>query len=55
MDWLHKHRFYLSASACDEINGLWKPIDEKLSGEGFRMVYDEFKPNSEMNQSFFTE
>jgi DNA integrity scanning protein DisA with diadenylate cyclase activity len=55
MGWLDKHRFYLSEPACDEINRLWKLIDEKLKGEGLRMVYEDFKPNPEMNEGFFIE
>jgi DNA integrity scanning protein DisA with diadenylate cyclase activity len=54
MHWLDKHRFYLPADACDEINRLWKLIDERCKGGGFRPVYEDFKPNPDMNDSFFT-
>jgi len=55
MDWLSKHRFYLSNSACDEINRLWKSICDKLPREGFRTLYDAFTPNTDMNAIYLID
>ncbi len=58
MGWLGKHRFYLSAEMCSEINELRHAIEENRNQEGgtsVSIVYSDFVPNEEMNDSYFLD
>lgn len=57
MNWFWDHVFYLSKEECDEINQLKNVFDSKLEPEGYRMyiMYPDFKPNSEMDSSYFID
>lgn len=56
MNWLDNHRFYLSPEYCDEINKIQKEFNEKMAKKGISYhVYLDFKPNEEMNNSYFFE
>jgi len=55
MNWFDDHRFYLYASVCDEINKLRDDFNSKLKMESGALYiqYNDFKPNPEMNDSYF--
>ena len=57
ISWLDEHRFYLSPTICKELNELKKVIDEKhLSKDtNIRIIYRDFIPNDEMNDSCFLD
>jgi len=57
MNWFDEHEFYLSEKMCDEINKLKKEFDSKLDREvgTLYIQYRDYKPNSEMNESYFLE
>lgn len=56
MDWLNAHRFYLSGAVCDELNNIKEATKERLlkAKESVRTPLD-FKPNADMNDSYFLE
>ena len=45
-------RFYLSERMCEEVNQLNREINSRLSSDVIRIVYSEFAPHPEMNESF---
>jgi hypothetical protein len=53
MHWLSDHRFYLSAEQCAEVNRLNTAVAKNLSSEAWRIQYDSFAPNDDMNDSYF--
>lgn len=57
MNWLDSHRFYLVPSICEEVNALKQTIEDKhscLNQDNYiRIVYPDFIPNDEMNESYF--
>lgn len=56
MKWFQQHRFYLLAESCEEINRLRPLAEDKLEGaKSGRMmiVYEDFKPHPDMNDSYF--
>lgn len=53
MGYFGVQEFYLSQEECDEINSIRKAIEEKFDKESIRIVYQDFKPNEEMNDSYF--
>jgi hypothetical protein len=54
LNFLLEHNFYLTSSECEKINAIRKEIDAKSSSEGvFRIIYQDLKPNPEMNASFY--
>jgi hypothetical protein len=57
MNWFNGHEFYLSGELCNEINELKKEFYSKLNMEGgaFYIKYRDYKPNFEMNDSYFFE
>ena len=55
MKWFQDHKFYLIKDYCDEINELRKEIEEKMSDDNLRIVYDDFIPDGEMNKTYFYE
>lgn len=56
MSWLDKHRFYLSPEYCDEINKIKKDFEDKMTKKGItNLVYPDFRPHGEMNDSYFFE
>jgi len=52
MQWLQNRQFYLKQDECDEINQLNKAISE-TAGPDLRIVYSDFHPNFEMNDSYY--
>jgi DNA integrity scanning protein DisA with diadenylate cyclase activity len=55
MKWFQDHKFYLIKDYCDEINELRKEIEEKVGNVNIRIVYYDFIPNDEMNETYFYE
>jgi hypothetical protein len=56
MDWLSEHRFYLMPDVCEEVNLLRRDIEARFERDtAVRIAYDDFRPNDEMNESFFLE
>lgn len=58
MSWLSDHRFYLLPEVCDEINSLKHEVEALMDMDEdatFRIVYSDFIPNEEMNDSYFLE
>ncbi len=55
MNWFSHHEFYLSEQQCNEINELRKVFDSKLKPElnAIYIIYPDFKPNPEMDDSYF--
>lgn len=55
MNWFDEHEFYLSGELCNEINELKKEFCSKLNMEvgAIYVQYGDYKPNSEMNDSYF--
>jgi len=53
MHWLSDHRFYLSAAQCAEVNRLNEEAAKRLPSDAWRIGYDEFQPDEEMNDSYF--
>jgi RNAse (barnase) inhibitor barstar len=48
--------FYLTKEECEKINTLRKVIEEKIKViEGVKVVYYDFKPNKEMNDSYYID
>jgi hypothetical protein len=57
MGWLRAHQFYLSKEQCDEVNKQRKTHEASRKSEVGRMwlVYDDLKPNADMNDSYFCD
>jgi len=56
MDYFQSVNFYLTQEECDTINKLRKAIEAKASdNNNIRIVYDDLKPNIEMNNSYYLE
>lgn len=57
MNWFGDHEFYLSKDECAEINDLKIKFKSKLVMEmgAIYIEYPDFKPNSEMNDSYFID
>jgi hypothetical protein len=53
MHWLSDHRFYLSADQCVEVHRIYEEAGKHLSSEAWRIGYDQFEPDEEMNDSYF--
>lgn len=53
MEWFKVRSFYLSFEDCKKINELRKKIESQRNDNSFRIVHEEFKPNAEMNDSFY--
>ena len=53
MHWLSDHRFYLSAAQCAEVNRLNEESVKRLPSDAWRIEYDEFRPDEEMDDSYF--
>lgn len=55
MNWFWDHEFYLSKEECNEINKLKGEFNSKLDMEvgAIYIQYPDFKPNPEMNGSYF--
>lgn len=54
MQWLQERKFYLSLEQCNRINDIKKKI-EMVPIQNFRILYEDFKPNPDMNDSYFFE
>jgi hypothetical protein len=52
ISWFNDHRFYLSGAVCDEINRLKRAVEERLSVDAIRVVYNDFSPHTEMDDSY---
>ena len=56
MEWLREHSFYLQPKVCDEINTLRKEIEAHLEKNvAIRIIYPDFAPNEDFNESYFTD
>lgn len=56
MTYFQNIAFYLTADECDKINSLRKQIEEVNKDiESIRIVYDDIKPNAEMNDSYYID
>ncbi|MFZ1528662.1 MAG: diadenylate cyclase [Ferruginibacter sp.] len=56
MTYFQNIAFYLTADECDKINSLRKQIEEADKNiESVRIVYNDIRPNKEMNDSYYTE
>lgn len=54
MKWLKEHQFYLLPEMCEEINKFRLLLEQRFPSDiNIRIVYSDFAPNSEMNDSFF--
>ena len=54
INWLDRHRFYLSQDHCNRINTSLKRIKNELMEVGeIRMIWNKFSPNPGMNDSYF--
>lgn len=53
IEWLQNREFYLTAEECKKINKLKSEIDERDKDTSIRFVYEDFKPNPEMNDSYY--
>jgi len=56
MSWLSSHKFYLSSGICQEVNELRHEVERRLKEKPeVRIVFENFAPNAEMNESYFLE
>jgi DNA integrity scanning protein DisA with diadenylate cyclase activity len=59
MDWLSSHKFYLLPEVCNEINSLRREVevvrDHLLEPTSVRIVYSDFIPNEEMDESYLLD
>lgn len=58
MSWLSDHKFYLLPEMCHEINELRHDIEAisyRLDLQTFVLTYSDFKPNEEMNETYFLD
>jgi DNA integrity scanning protein DisA with diadenylate cyclase activity len=57
MDLLSDHKFYLTPEMCNEINSLRHQVeatrDRVIDPMAIRIVYSDFIPNEEMNETYF--
>ena len=56
LDWLQKHRFYLTAAVCEEVNRLRREGEatrDRVVNPNIKPVYSDFEPNEDMNDSYF--
>ncbi len=55
MSFLQNIEFYLTVEECETINRLRKKIEAKhLANANIKIVYRDFEPNPEMNESYYT-
>ena len=59
MSWLSDHRFYLLPEMCDEINRFRREVeatrDRLIEPTAIRIVYSDFVPNEEMDETYFLD
>jgi DNA integrity scanning protein DisA with diadenylate cyclase activity len=59
MDWLSSHKFYLLPETCREINSIRREVevvrDRLLEPTSVRLIYSDFIPNEEMNESYWLD
>lgn len=56
MTYFQNVAFYLTADECEKINSLRKQIETADKDiEGVRIVYDDIKPNKEMNDTYYID
>ena len=56
MEWFNEHRFYLSEAVCTELNQTKEATKQRLLKQsGSSLTPADFKPNPEMNDSYFLE
>ena len=54
INWLDRHRFYLSQVHCNRINAALKKIENEPMEVGeIRRKWNKFSPNADMNDSYF--
>ena len=56
MSYFQLYNFYLTKNECDTINDLRKKIEAKNTNyKDVRIIYDDLKPNNEMDDSYYLE
>lgn len=55
MSFFQKYNFYLTQEECNEINDLRIKIEANYANESIRIIYNDLKPNREMNDSYYLE
>jgi hypothetical protein len=53
MKWLYENRFYLLHEMCETINSVRREIEKKKDMGYIGIVYEDFCPDAEMNESYF--
>lgn len=54
MTWFESRQFYLSSEQCDIINSIKQELDDG-NFDMVKIIYDDLKPNQEMNDSYFLD
>ena len=54
MDWFDKHRFYLGVNVCNEVNYLKPKAEAHLGCQEWVKSYNDFVPDPDMDQSYFS-
>jgi hypothetical protein len=55
MNWFDRHRFYLSACHCEELNRLKPEVESGLDPTATRLLFRDFTPDAELNDSHFLQ
>lgn len=56
MDWFSQHRFYLLPEMCREVNMLRRELEQRFPQDvTARIVYPDFVPSQEMNETYFLD
>jgi hypothetical protein len=55
IEWLQNREFYLTKEECEKINRLKAEIDKRDKDTSMRIVYEDFCPNLEMNESYYLD
>lgn len=56
LSWFSDHRFYLLPEMCKEINEIKQSLEnQQVEPMAIRLVIDDFLPNPDMNESYFTD
>jgi hypothetical protein len=55
MNWFDRHRFYLSACHCEELNQLKPEVESGLDPTATRLHFGDFTPDPDLNDLHFLE
>jgi hypothetical protein len=53
LEWFERNRFYLNAEHCRELNVLKPEVEGRLDLSATRLVFPDFTPHPEMNDSYY--